>query len=132
MRERASLTASPSNIPPPCLDSRLFACVPSPDRTRLPTNLSYDTYDSMSGRINARLDDELAEKVEELRRITGKSVSALIKAALEAYFENVKGSNAVRPGRVLEQAGFIACASGEPNLSRDYKRTLGDSLSSKT
>jgi hypothetical protein len=86
----------------------------------------------MSSRINARVDDELAQKVEELRRITGKSASAIIKAALEAYFDTVKGSNEVRPRSVLEQAGFIACANGEPNLSRDYKRALRDSLSSKT
>jgi hypothetical protein len=86
----------------------------------------------MSNRINARMDDELARKVEELRRITGKSASAIIKAALEAYFDSVKGGNAVRPRRVLEQAGFIACANGGANLSRDYKRALRDSLSSKT
>ncbi|HEX5657146.1 MAG TPA: ribbon-helix-helix protein, CopG family [Polyangiales bacterium] len=86
----------------------------------------------MSSRINARVDDELAEKVEELRRITGKSASAIIKAALEAYFETVKGSSETRPRRALEQAGFIACANGEPNLSRDYKRELADSLRGKT
>ncbi len=86
----------------------------------------------MSSRINARVDDELAKKVEELRRLTGKSASAIIKAALEAYFETVKGSSEVRPRHVLEQAGFIACVHGEPNLSRDYKRELSDSLGRKT
>ena len=52
--------------------------------------------------------------------------------ALEAYLDAVKGSNEARPRTVLEQAGFIACANGEPNFSRDYKRALRDSLSSKT
>ncbi len=36
----------------------------------------------MSSRINAGIDDELARKLEELSRATGKSASALIKAAL--------------------------------------------------
>ncbi|MEY4509754.1 MAG: hypothetical protein RLZZ450_1876 [Pseudomonadota bacterium] len=44
----------------------------------------------MSGRLNARVDDELARKVEALSRATGKSASSIIEAALEAYIESAR------------------------------------------
>jgi metal-responsive CopG/Arc/MetJ family transcriptional regulator len=86
----------------------------------------------MSSRINARIDDELARKIEELSRATGKSASALIKAALEAYVESARLSGEVRPRLALERAGFIACVSGDADLSRSYKDALSESVSSKT
>jgi predicted transcriptional regulator len=86
----------------------------------------------MSSRLNVRVDDELARKVEELAKATGKSASAIIKAALEAYLESARGSGEVRPRLALERAGLIGCASGDPNLSRTYKQSLADSVISKT
>jgi metal-responsive CopG/Arc/MetJ family transcriptional regulator len=86
----------------------------------------------MSSRINARIDDELARKVEELSRATGKSASSIIKAALEAYVESAGAHGEVRPRLGLERAGFIGCASGDPGLSQTYKQSLGESLSTKT
>jgi predicted transcriptional regulator len=44
----------------------------------------------MSSRLNARVDDELARKVEALSRATGKSASSIIEAALEAYIESAR------------------------------------------
>lgn len=86
----------------------------------------------MSSRINARIDDELARKVEELSLATGKSASSIIKAALEAYIESAHVSGEVRPKLALERSGFIGCANGEPDLSQTYKQSLTESLSSKT
>jgi predicted transcriptional regulator len=86
----------------------------------------------MSSRINARVDDELARKIEELSRATGKSASSIIKAALEAYIESAHVSGEVRPRLALERAGFIGCANGEPGLSQTYKQSLAKSMSSKT
>lgn len=40
-------------------------------------------------RLEVLVDDELARKIEELSRATGKSASSIIKAALEAYIESV-------------------------------------------
>ena len=84
----------------------------------------------MSHRINARLDDELARKVDELCKLTGQSASAIIKVALEAYYERTRAAG-MSPRAVLEQSGFIGCAEGSPNLSTDYKRLLESSMRSK-
>lgn len=86
----------------------------------------------MSSRLNVRVDDELARKVEELSRTTGKSASSIIKAALEAYIESARSSAEVRPKLALERAGLIGCANGDPELSQTYKQALLDSVSSKT
>lgn len=85
----------------------------------------------MSHRINARLDDALARKVEELCKRSGQSTSDVIKAALEAYYEQTRLDN-VGPKAALERAGFIGCAPGEPELSVKYKDVLMDSLHKKT
>ena len=86
----------------------------------------------MSSRLNARVDAELARKVEELSRATGKSASAIIKAALEAYIENARVSGKVHPRLALERAGLIGCAEGEADLSQTYKQSLVESVSEKT
>lgn len=86
----------------------------------------------MSSRLNARVDDELARKVEALSRATGKSASSIIKAALEAYIESARVREEVHPRRALERAGLIGCANGEPDLSRSYKQVLVDSVRAKT
>jgi len=86
----------------------------------------------VTSRINARLDDDLARKVEELRKLTGKSASAIIKAALEAYYEAARASGDLQPKRALEQAGFIGCAEGEADLSTRYKELLTKTMSAKT
>jgi hypothetical protein len=85
----------------------------------------------MSGRINARLDAALARKVAELCKLSGKSASAVIKAALEAYYERM-ASGSRNPKAALEQTGFIGSASGAEDLSATYKEALNDSLPRKT
>jgi predicted transcriptional regulator len=85
----------------------------------------------MSHRINARLDAELARKLDELSARTGKNASAVIKAALEAYYERMHAGDA-GPKLALERAGFIACGSAAADLSTTYKASLSQSLGSKT
>ena len=84
----------------------------------------------MSRRINARIDDGLAHEIERLGRLTGKSTSAIIKAALQGYGERVR-SAAADPKRALQAAGFIGCAEGDPRLSIRYKDDLTRSWSKK-
>lgn len=84
----------------------------------------------MGHRINARLDAELARKVDELCELTGQSASAIIKVALEAYYERTRAAG-MSPRAVLERSGFIGCAEGDPNLSTDYKGLLETSMRSK-
>jgi Ribbon-helix-helix protein, copG family len=81
-------------------------------------------------RINARLDDDLARKVEDLMRAQGKSVTEIIKASIAHYYAASCGE-LTRPTQVLKRTKFIGCAEGPSTLSRDYKRTLAKSLARK-
>jgi predicted GNAT family N-acyltransferase len=85
----------------------------------------------MSDRINARLDPVLAGKVAELRKLTGKSASDIIKAALEAYYEHTKESSAVSPMQAFMDAGFVACGESDQDDSVNYKELLLQSVHSK-
>ncbi|MBL8957934.1 MAG: CopG family transcriptional regulator [Myxococcaceae bacterium] len=85
----------------------------------------------MSARINARLDDELAEQVEELRKLTGKTLTELVEAALRAYYEQ-HHAKSTRPAEAFRRAGFIASHPGPRHLARDYKKHLSALLGRKT
>lgn len=81
----------------------------------------------MARRINARLDDELAEKLAEIERITGQGTSTIIKLALDAYMERLRTTTA---NHALSE--FIGCAEGDADLATDYKELLHKSWSAKT
>lgn len=81
-------------------------------------------------RLNARLPEELARKLETLERVTGQSTSDVVRAALERYFTEVCG-----PGRsareAIYQAGLVGCGEAEADLSATYKSRLAESLGRK-
>jgi len=81
----------------------------------------------MSVRINARLEGEVARKLDSLRQRSGRSTTAIIHAAIESYFEQVAG--AARAQALLEN--FVGCASAEAELSEQHKSQLSESLTSK-
>lgn len=91
--------------------------------------LSYTVYD-MSTRINARLDPELAARVDELRRQTGMSLTEIVEAALLAWTEQ-QAASVSRPARAFAAAGFIGVGKGPRNLARNAKQALAQSLKSK-
>ena len=81
----------------------------------------------MTRRINARLPPELATKLAELQRRTGKSVTDLVQDALEKYYDDAHG--ATDPRELL--VNFVGCANGPRGLSSSYKRDLFRSLERK-
>ncbi len=85
----------------------------------------------MAGRINARIDAQLTQKLERIRDLTGKNTSAILKAAIDRYYESLQEADA-KPGDALRRSGFIGSGKGEPDLSSTYKRRLSQSLSRKT
>lgn len=91
--------------------------------------LSYNVYD-MTSRINARLDPELAAKVEEIRRQTGMTITEIVEAALVAWTTQAMGSRS-KPALAFAAAGFIGSGSGPRHLARDAKLALGQTLKSK-
>jgi predicted transcriptional regulator len=73
-------------------------------------------------RINARLDEALAEKVDEIRRATKQSTTEVVITALEQYHERIQAQAQAYPS--FSEAGFIGCAEGPADLSTDYKRLI--------
>lgn len=85
----------------------------------------------MPTRINARLDDALAAKVEEIRRRTGMTITEIVEAALEAWTDQL--SRALPgPASAFEAAEFVGSGRGPRTLSRTYKAELTRSLGKKT
>lgn len=82
----------------------------------------------MTKRINARLEPELARKVEALRKRTGQSTTDIVKASLESYYVRVAGDGSA----AARLADFVASATGPRALSAQYKRVLARSLLRKT
>jgi hypothetical protein len=81
-------------------------------------------------RVNARIEPPLAKKLAYLKAKHGETTSAILKRAIEAYYEREAGGSS-SPLELLERAGFVGCAAGPSNLSTSYKRELTKSLASK-
>lgn len=77
-------------------------------------------------KISAQLDADLTDKMKYLMRSRGESVSDIIKASIEEYYERCKGQ--ADSAQILEQTGFIGCAEGPVDLSENYKEYLDDDL----
>ncbi len=78
-------------------------------------------------RRNARLTEELTQKLMALERATGQSRSDIVRAALERYLDD-----ACQPGRSARDAilasGLVGCGEAEADLSRTYKSRLHEGL----
>ena len=85
----------------------------------------------MAKRLNARITDGLAEKVEFLRRRTKLSVTEILKESIQLYYERVR-SQPAGTIEILNKSGFVGCADGDESLSETYKEDLARSLFHKT
>jgi predicted transcriptional regulator len=81
----------------------------------------------MTARINARLDEELAQKLDELRRRTGRSTTELVRASIAAYYEAERQRQ--HPGELL--AELVGVGDAGTHLSSDYKELLALGLEQK-
>jgi predicted transcriptional regulator len=81
-------------------------------------------------RLNARLPEELARKLEALEQATQQSTSDVVRAALERYFDDICG-----PGRSARDAilrsGLVGCGEAEADLSATYKSRLHEGFGRK-
>jgi hypothetical protein len=71
-------------------------------------------------RINARLDEAHSKKLAYLQKVCHAGVSEVIKQALAAYYERVRGAPS-NVSAALHDAGFIGCGQASPDLSETYK-----------
>lgn len=82
-------------------------------------------------RVNARLDSDRASKFNYIRQRTNQGTSEIMKVAIDLYYERLRQETSVKPLQLLQQAGLIGCAEGEPDLSVNYKQYLTESLNEK-
>jgi|GEM_PF-841891 len=73
-------------------------------------------------RINARLDEELADKVDEIRRATKQTTTEVLVTALEQYHARLKAQAQAYP--LFQETGFVGCAEGPVDLATEYKRLI--------
>jgi hypothetical protein len=85
-----------------------------------------------SRKVNARVTPDIAEKLQEIVRATGSSMSEVIANAIEAYYAQGMRMSAATPYEIAVQSGIIGCAAGPKDLSRNYKRLLTESLEEKS
>ena len=87
-----------------------------------------------SRRANVRLTPELADTLDALRRVSGKSTTEIMIAAMKDY-ATAFATQEIKPGdalRKLEEAGFIGSVMAPQNYSSNYKKTLQHSIAKKT
>jgi hypothetical protein len=76
-------------------------------------------------RVNARLDDDRASKLEYLKRTTGRPVSDIVKRGIDLAYEEARRT-AGSPHEVLTASGFVGSGEGPEDLSVRYKGELLD------
>ncbi len=77
-----------------------------------------------TARINARLTPDLASKIGEVQRRSGKSISAIITQSVERFCD-AELSQQPSAYKIMSESAFIGCADGPGDLSRTYKERLG-------
>lgn len=81
-------------------------------------------------RLNARLDDELARKVEFLKETTQESYTDILKKALNLYYEQVSAGKS-KPIDLIRKNLFVGCGEAVEDLSKNYKQHLREGLGEK-
>jgi hypothetical protein len=76
-------------------------------------------------RVNARLTEDDARKLGYLSKHEAKSVSEVIRAAIQRYYRDTRAGKASASGLIEE---FIGCGEAEPDLSTNYKQHLTEYL----
>jgi predicted transcriptional regulator len=83
-------------------------------------------------RLNARIDDELAAKLEHLRERTDMSVTDIVRASISLYYDQFREREAGAAREILDDVGFVGCGEAESDLSSTYKEGLTTSLAGKS
>ncbi|MBX7196574.1 MAG: hypothetical protein K1X94_31265 [Sandaracinaceae bacterium] len=74
-------------------------------------------------RVNARLDAAVSLKLDEIRRRTGQSTTAVLVTAIEQYHQHLVSSDVGAHG-IFAEAGFLGCAEGPRDLAENAKQYL--------
>lgn len=81
-------------------------------------------------RVNARLDDERAEKLKQLQSLTRLSTSEIVKCAIDLLHRQQVRRSRERLDALLS-SNFVGCAEGPEDLADRYKQYLTQDLEDK-
>ncbi len=81
-------------------------------------------------RVNARLDDERAEKLRQLQSLTQLSTSEIVKGAIDLLHRQQAERSRDKLNALLS-SDFVGCAEGPADLASQYKRYLIRDLEEK-
>ncbi len=81
-------------------------------------------------RINARLDEDSARKIEYLKDVTHAPVTDVVKCAIDLYYQHMRQAQDGAKDRLFE-TGFVGCGVADPELSQTYKDDLSQALEAK-
>ena len=81
-------------------------------------------------RINARLDEDRAEKLGQLQASTRLGTSELVKRAIDLLYRQQAEKSRKKIDDLLS-SDFIGCAEGPEDLASNYKHYLIQSLEEK-
>jgi predicted metal-dependent hydrolase len=81
--------------------------------------------------INTQIDLETTDKLTYIRQQTNQDLPAILRAAIDDYYQKLKQKKKKTPFELLEESGFIGCCSVESNLSINYKEVLATELEAK-
>ncbi len=81
-------------------------------------------------RINARLDEERAEKLKQIQTSTRLGTSEIVRQAIDLLHRQRAEQSRKKIDDLLS-SDFIGCAEGPEDLASDYKRYLTRSLDDK-
>lgn len=101
------------------------------------TSAKYKTADKAAAparvpdRVSVRLKPDLAERLDELRRVRGASVTELVEQALGEFIE--RQSRPPRMGLLdaLRKNGLLGTLDLGPDASKNYKELVAQSITEK-
>lgn len=80
-------------------------------------------------RLNARISSDVDQKLRELVRATGSTLSQVVMDAIELYYRQGAAPSGESPYDIAKRSGIIGCMQGGPaDLSVRYKEYLAESL----
>ncbi len=93
--------------------------------------MTYVSYVMGAHRINARIDDDLAAKLDVLRASSGASVTDVLREAIERYHASVQAETGSHAREAFAATGFVGCAEGPRDLASRSKAYLLEALETK-
>ena len=81
-------------------------------------------------RINARLDDERAEKLRQIQSATRLSASEIVKRAIDVLHRQQSAQSRDKLDSLLS-SDFVGCSDGPADLASRYKQYLSRDLEQK-